>query len=44
MEIIDPEGIFQIRSFFGKKIAFLKKIVIGDFEEGIGPEPSNLVG
>ena len=30
---------------FGEKISFLKKnFVVGDFEEGIGLEPSNLEG
>ena len=37
--IIDPEGIFQIGSFLGKN-----SFVVGDFEEGIGLEPSNFVG
>ena len=42
--IIDPEGIFQIGSFWGKKSFFEKKFVVGDFVEGIGLEPWNLVG
>ena len=43
LPIIDPEGIFQIDSFWGKN-SFLKKTLSWvDFKEGIELEPLNLV-